>query len=745
MVVVPRQTRQRAEILDLLEDVDEFRSAQQLHEMLRARGSSVGLATVYRAVQSLSEHGDVDVLRTEDGESVYRRCEQRSHHHHLVCRSLRADGRDRGRSGRGVGRPGRRGARVRRRRPHDRARRHVRHLPGGRDGLTRRQSAGPRRASSLREHPPRRERAATIDAIPTARPAVRERTTSNISIALPAMTRARTTRPARANRFPADDELRLEPPAEQDAVQAHGRDEQRRRQHGQDHEHQVEVLLVGVEVREPLLERDRQQEAREDLRAGLRDPQLLQQLVPVAVGALVVGLVRGRRPGLRRARAPWSSSWSGRIMPHPPVVRRWTARRRGDWTRDPTARCRPPRLRLRQLRGGAPRGARRDRRGQRWPPDRVRRGRVHLPAAGGRRPALRRRRPRCSRCSTAPAPTCCRCSPSCRAGAPSSARRPRTSTPTRTAPRSGWAASSCSPCPTPDGKLTPGARRDAGVGVRRRAPRAAGRRLDHAVDRAGHRLHARRGPRAGGPGARARACGCTSTAPGSPTPPRALDVPLRAFTTDAGRRHPVARRHQERPAVRRGRRRARPRGGRRPDLPAQDGHAARVEDAVRRPRSSSRCSRATCGCAPPGTPTRWRRGCAPGIEHLPGVQVTRPTQANGIFVIFPRRRRRRAAPPVAVLRLDRRDRRGPADVLVRHHRGRHRRARRRGHGRRAPDARGSACPDPRASRRHSHRAGRAVHRERGRCRVGAGVRAVEPDLGAGAGRERRVPGQRRSR
>ena len=87
MVVVPRQTRQRAEILDLLEDVDEFRSAQQLHELLRARGSSVGLATVYRAVQSLSEHGEVDVLRTQEGESVYRLCEQRSHHHHLVCRS----------------------------------------------------------------------------------------------------------------------------------------------------------------------------------------------------------------------------------------------------------------------------------------------------------------------------------------------------------------------------------------------------------------------------------------------------------------------------------------------------------------------------------------------------------------------------------------------------------------------------------------------------------------------------------
>jgi Fur family transcriptional regulator, ferric uptake regulator len=86
-LAVARQTRQRAEILDLLDDVDEFRSAQQLHELLRARGSGVGLATVYRTVQSLSEAGDVDVLRTPEGESVYRRCAQRSHHHHLVCRT----------------------------------------------------------------------------------------------------------------------------------------------------------------------------------------------------------------------------------------------------------------------------------------------------------------------------------------------------------------------------------------------------------------------------------------------------------------------------------------------------------------------------------------------------------------------------------------------------------------------------------------------------------------------------------
>ncbi|MCB7135423.1 Fur family transcriptional regulator [Cellulosimicrobium marinum] len=80
-------TRQRAAVSDALEDLDDFRSAQQLHEILRSRGDSVGLATVYRTLQSLADGGDVDVLRTEDGENLYRRCERREHHHHLVCRA----------------------------------------------------------------------------------------------------------------------------------------------------------------------------------------------------------------------------------------------------------------------------------------------------------------------------------------------------------------------------------------------------------------------------------------------------------------------------------------------------------------------------------------------------------------------------------------------------------------------------------------------------------------------------------
>lgn len=81
-----RMTRQRSAVADALADVEEFRSAQQLHELLRDRGDGIGLATVYRTLQSLADSGQVDVLRTAEGEALYRRCSRREHHHHLICR-----------------------------------------------------------------------------------------------------------------------------------------------------------------------------------------------------------------------------------------------------------------------------------------------------------------------------------------------------------------------------------------------------------------------------------------------------------------------------------------------------------------------------------------------------------------------------------------------------------------------------------------------------------------------------------
>lgn len=83
----PRKvSRQRAAVSATLTDQDAFRSAQEIYASMREQGNGIGLATVYRALQGMVEDGEVDVLRSDDGEAVYRRCSTGRHHHHLVCR-----------------------------------------------------------------------------------------------------------------------------------------------------------------------------------------------------------------------------------------------------------------------------------------------------------------------------------------------------------------------------------------------------------------------------------------------------------------------------------------------------------------------------------------------------------------------------------------------------------------------------------------------------------------------------------
>ena len=81
-----RMTKQRRAVLDELGRVQDFRSAQQIFEDLHIRGERVGLATVYRSLQGLADDHRVDVLRSTDGEALYRACDSQGHHHHLVCR-----------------------------------------------------------------------------------------------------------------------------------------------------------------------------------------------------------------------------------------------------------------------------------------------------------------------------------------------------------------------------------------------------------------------------------------------------------------------------------------------------------------------------------------------------------------------------------------------------------------------------------------------------------------------------------
>ena len=82
----PRHTRQRAEIRQAVEEQETFATAQEIHDRMRHDGARVGLATVYRTLQALAAGGELDAIRTPDGQVAYRTCSP-GHHHHLICRS----------------------------------------------------------------------------------------------------------------------------------------------------------------------------------------------------------------------------------------------------------------------------------------------------------------------------------------------------------------------------------------------------------------------------------------------------------------------------------------------------------------------------------------------------------------------------------------------------------------------------------------------------------------------------------
>jgi Fur family ferric uptake transcriptional regulator len=81
-----RNTRQKDAVRHTLGEAIGFVSAQQLHLVLKNHGSTIGLATVYRALADLAEAGEADSLQSRDGELLYRACTT-SHHHHLICRA----------------------------------------------------------------------------------------------------------------------------------------------------------------------------------------------------------------------------------------------------------------------------------------------------------------------------------------------------------------------------------------------------------------------------------------------------------------------------------------------------------------------------------------------------------------------------------------------------------------------------------------------------------------------------------
>ena len=76
----------RIAVLEALAKEPNDATAQEIHRRLAGSDRKIGLATVYRALSSMSEAGVIDRLPHEAGESCYRLCSP-THHHHLVCES----------------------------------------------------------------------------------------------------------------------------------------------------------------------------------------------------------------------------------------------------------------------------------------------------------------------------------------------------------------------------------------------------------------------------------------------------------------------------------------------------------------------------------------------------------------------------------------------------------------------------------------------------------------------------------
>lgn len=77
------RTRSQERILQLLKQFDRGISAQDIYVELRTRNQNVGLATVYRALESLKLEGTVQGRTLPTGESLYS-CVQ-ADRHHLTC------------------------------------------------------------------------------------------------------------------------------------------------------------------------------------------------------------------------------------------------------------------------------------------------------------------------------------------------------------------------------------------------------------------------------------------------------------------------------------------------------------------------------------------------------------------------------------------------------------------------------------------------------------------------------------
>jgi len=80
-----KATPKRLAILEIMETLERFISADELWAKLKDRFGRIGLPTVYRNLEELCQAGVLMQIQQPDRKLYYYLCSNREHHHHFIC------------------------------------------------------------------------------------------------------------------------------------------------------------------------------------------------------------------------------------------------------------------------------------------------------------------------------------------------------------------------------------------------------------------------------------------------------------------------------------------------------------------------------------------------------------------------------------------------------------------------------------------------------------------------------------
>lgn len=82
-------TPKRLALLDILMNESSYLSPEEIWQSMKKQFRRIGLPTVYRNLEELSERNIISKVTHPNRQLYYHFCPNRSHHHHFICLSCR--------------------------------------------------------------------------------------------------------------------------------------------------------------------------------------------------------------------------------------------------------------------------------------------------------------------------------------------------------------------------------------------------------------------------------------------------------------------------------------------------------------------------------------------------------------------------------------------------------------------------------------------------------------------------------